>query len=202
MDILKRDLDRDRRGRQVKDGLRGQGPVVCLLTRDLRMQDNWTLLWAQQEAVLHQKALLVVLCCGGDSADLSRRQAAFMHGGVQTTQKNWRPSKSLYSCFQRGRMKRCLLFCITLMRICWSVISIRSKSNADGEKRYIARCSSRFMRWIATMLSQSGLLLIKENGQHIHSDLKLIGCWMIISPISHHLKHIRFHGVREKRLIN
>lgn len=47
--------DISRRGRRLKNGRRGNGPVVYWMHRDHRTEDNWALLWAQQEAIARKK---------------------------------------------------------------------------------------------------------------------------------------------------
>lgn len=62
MDMNRRDRDIQTRSRRLKNGRRGEGPVVYWVSRDQRVEDNWALLWAQQEAIARQKGLLVVFC--------------------------------------------------------------------------------------------------------------------------------------------
>ena len=58
----RKNTDMMRRGRCLAQGQYGEGPVVYWMSRDQRVGDNWALLWAQQEALIHQKGLLVVFC--------------------------------------------------------------------------------------------------------------------------------------------
>ena len=87
MDFYRRHIDIDRRGRRLKNGRRGKGPVVYWVSRDQRVHDNWALLWAQQEAISRQKALLVVFCLAPEHHGVESRQNAFMLGGLTAMQK-------------------------------------------------------------------------------------------------------------------
>lgn len=87
MDIYRRHIDIDRRGRRLKNGRRGKGPVVYWVSRDQRAHDNWALLWAQQEAITRQKALLVVFCLVPEHHGAGSRQNAFMLSGLKAMQK-------------------------------------------------------------------------------------------------------------------
>ncbi|MFT5701728.1 MAG: deoxyribodipyrimidine photo-lyase [Desulforhopalus sp.] len=79
----RRDTKIYRRGRQLKPGKSGNGPVVYWMSRDLRVSDNWSLLWAQQEAIIYEKSLLVVFCLTQDLPDTTPDQINFMAQGLQ-----------------------------------------------------------------------------------------------------------------------
>lgn len=49
------------RARPISPGTRGDGPVVYWMERDLRIRDNWALLYAQQEALARKKPLCVLI---------------------------------------------------------------------------------------------------------------------------------------------
>lgn len=87
MNINRRHTDTDRRSRRLKNGRRGEGPVVYWVSRDQRVRDNWALLWAQQEAIVRQKGLLVVFCLMPDYLDAPNSQYAFMLGGLVCMQE-------------------------------------------------------------------------------------------------------------------
>ncbi|KJS00063.1 MAG: deoxyribodipyrimidine photolyase [Desulfobulbaceae bacterium BRH_c16a] len=78
----RRNIDIDRRGRQVASGKRGLGSVVYLMSREQRVDDNWALLWAQQEAIIREKALLVVFCLVADYPGANLRHYLFMLKGL------------------------------------------------------------------------------------------------------------------------
>lgn len=54
------------RSRSVSDGKRGPGPVVYWMERDLRLTDNWAMLFAQQEALIREKPLHVLIVIDPD----------------------------------------------------------------------------------------------------------------------------------------
>lgn len=76
-----------RRGRNLKKGHPGKGPVVYWMSRDQRVTDNWALLWAQQEAMVHKKSLLVVFCLSPGAWDTTPAQASFMSGALSEIEK-------------------------------------------------------------------------------------------------------------------
>ena len=79
----RRDTNIYRRGRQLKSGKSGAGPVVYWMSRDLRVTDNWGLLWAQQEAIIYERSLLVVFCITQELPDTTPNQIQFMAQGLQ-----------------------------------------------------------------------------------------------------------------------
>ena len=84
----RRNPDVDRRCRRIKSGHRGQGPVVYWISRDQRVEDNWALLWAQQEAIVQQKGLVVVFCLIPGYLGATSSHYAFMLRGLKEVQKN------------------------------------------------------------------------------------------------------------------
>lgn len=51
------------------------------------MGDNWALLWAQQEALIHQKGLLVVFCMVANYPGATLRHYGFMRKGLEELQE-------------------------------------------------------------------------------------------------------------------
>ncbi len=86
-DMERRNRDIDRRCRRLKNGHRRDGPIVYLVSRDQRAGDNWALLWAQQEALIRQKGLLVVFCLIQHYLGAHSRHYAFMLKGMEAMQK-------------------------------------------------------------------------------------------------------------------
>ncbi len=78
----RRDTKIYRRGRRIRPGKSGQGPVVYWMSRDQRVTDNWGLLWAQQEAIIYRKSLLVVFCLTEDYPDTTPVQLNFVLQGL------------------------------------------------------------------------------------------------------------------------
>jgi deoxyribodipyrimidine photo-lyase len=75
------------RTRILAKGRQGKGPVVYWMSRDQRVFDNWALLWAQEEAILHQKPLLVVFVLDFNK-NSSLRRYSFMVRPLQELQQN------------------------------------------------------------------------------------------------------------------
>lgn len=90
--MMRKNLDRrnsdiDRRCRLLYKGKKGAGPVVYWMSRDQRVQDNWALLWAQQEAIIHGRPLLVVFCLVDDYQGATQRHYSFMRSGFPFLKK-------------------------------------------------------------------------------------------------------------------
>ncbi len=79
----RRNIDIERRSRRLKQGRRGAGPVVYWMSRDQRIADNWALLWAQQEALVRRKGVLVVFCLIADYPGATRPHYQFMLEGLE-----------------------------------------------------------------------------------------------------------------------
>ncbi|MCX6267220.1 MAG: deoxyribodipyrimidine photo-lyase, partial [Bacteroidetes bacterium] len=58
------------------------GPVVYWMQRDQRVQDNWALLYAQEQALAMQQSLLVVFCMVPGFQGATIRQYGFMITGL------------------------------------------------------------------------------------------------------------------------
>lgn len=80
--MLRRNTNILRRGRIRKKGTPGSGPVVYWMSRDQRVKDSWALLFAQQEAMVHQKSLLVVFCLSPDELGITPAQRSFVSGAL------------------------------------------------------------------------------------------------------------------------
>ena len=61
------------------------GPVVYWMSRDQRADDNWALLYAQQQALTLHQPLLVVFCLVPDFLAATLRQYGFMLRGLAAT---------------------------------------------------------------------------------------------------------------------
>lgn len=83
----RRNIDIERRSRALTQGRRGEGPVVYWMSRDQRVTDNWALLWAQQEAMIRQKGLLVVFCMIPDYPGATMHHYSFMLQGLEEVQE-------------------------------------------------------------------------------------------------------------------
>ncbi|SDP36523.1 deoxyribodipyrimidine photo-lyase [Desulforhopalus singaporensis] len=83
--VLKKNSDLTRRTRWLKEGKRGQGPVVYWMSREIRAEDNWSLLVAQQEAEIRQKPLLVIFFLKPNDPLPLPRTVLFMLQGLAET---------------------------------------------------------------------------------------------------------------------
>ena len=89
MEMNRRNIDIKRRGRIISEGSCGNGPVIFWMSRDQRADDNWALLWAQQEAIAHKKGLAVVFCLIPDYPGASLRHYLFLLKGLQELQQRF-----------------------------------------------------------------------------------------------------------------
>jgi deoxyribodipyrimidine photo-lyase len=85
--VFQRNIDIDRRSRVLATGKRGSGPIVYWLSREQRSEDNWPLLFAQQEALDREKPLLVVFCLVSDYPGATLRHYLFLLAGLAELQK-------------------------------------------------------------------------------------------------------------------
>ncbi len=81
----KRNPNINKRCRQLQSGNCGDGPVVYWMSRDQRTNDNWALLWAQQEAIIRGKGLIVIFCLISDYLKASSAHYSFMLDGLEQT---------------------------------------------------------------------------------------------------------------------
>jgi deoxyribodipyrimidine photo-lyase len=72
-----------RRVRVVKQGSIGRGPVVYWMSRDQRVDDNWSLLFAQELALGRKVPLGVVFSLAPRFLDATLRQYGFMLNGLR-----------------------------------------------------------------------------------------------------------------------
>ncbi|MBT8489475.1 MAG: deoxyribodipyrimidine photo-lyase, partial [Deltaproteobacteria bacterium] len=72
-----------KRIRLLKDGIQTEGPVAYWMSRDQRARDNWALLFAQEQALLQKKPLLVMFCLVPGFLNATMRQYAFMLKGLE-----------------------------------------------------------------------------------------------------------------------
>lgn len=63
------------------------GPVVCWMSRDQRVHDNWALLYAQDLALSRKAALHVVFCLAPSFLEATLRQYAFMIAGLREVEE-------------------------------------------------------------------------------------------------------------------
>lgn len=80
--MLIRNPQLQKRARQLKEGRTGAGPVVYWMSRDQQADDNWALLFAQQEALDRQRPLLVVFCLDSTYPAASPSHFRFLLDGL------------------------------------------------------------------------------------------------------------------------
>ena len=69
--------------RLIRQGEPGDGPVVCWISRDQRLADNWTLLHAAALARDARVPLVAVFCLADSFLDAGLRQFTFLLGGLR-----------------------------------------------------------------------------------------------------------------------
>ena len=73
------------RQRLLNHHARQDGPVLCWISRDLRAEDHWGLIAAQQEAIKHRQPLIVVFCLQARFLGTLPRAFSFMLNGLAET---------------------------------------------------------------------------------------------------------------------
>ena len=76
-----------KRVRMLNWGRPGPGPVAYWMSRDQRARDNWALLFAQQLALQHRAALVVIFCLAPTFLGATRRQYGFLLEGLQEVEQ-------------------------------------------------------------------------------------------------------------------
>jgi deoxyribodipyrimidine photo-lyase len=80
-------IDR-RRVKILKESDGRRGPVVLWMSRDQRMNDNWSLLFAQELAMKQKTPLVVIFCLVPQFLNATIRQYGFMIKGLQEVEKH------------------------------------------------------------------------------------------------------------------
>ena len=78
----------DRRARPLNALPPRSGPVIYWMSRDQRTNDNWALLFAQQQALLLKQPLVVVFCLQPSFLEAGLRQYEFMLQGLEGVEKS------------------------------------------------------------------------------------------------------------------
>jgi deoxyribodipyrimidine photo-lyase len=85
-------MDNDR-SRQINDSKSvSSGPVVYWMSRDQRTRDNWSLLYAQKEAIKRKVPLVVLFCFVPNFLEGTLRQYGFMLHGLWQVERSLRKS--------------------------------------------------------------------------------------------------------------
>jgi deoxyribodipyrimidine photo-lyase len=74
-----------KRVRTLKEGRAGRGPVVYWMSRDQRAEDNWALLFAQEQALHARVPLIVIFCLVPEFLNATLRHYDFMLRGIEET---------------------------------------------------------------------------------------------------------------------
>lgn len=77
-----------RRIKILKESNGRHGPVVLWMSRDLRVNDNWALLFAQELAIKQKTSMAVIFCLVPRILNATIRQYGFMIKGLQEVNKN------------------------------------------------------------------------------------------------------------------
>ncbi|MEX1011592.1 MAG: deoxyribodipyrimidine photo-lyase [Balneolaceae bacterium] len=83
---MKREVD-ERRIYKVNSKPVRPGPILYWMSRDQRVADNWSLLYAQQLARAVGRELIVAFCHSPGSSPISLRQLDFMIQGLKSSEK-------------------------------------------------------------------------------------------------------------------
>ena len=81
-------IDYSRRYRALNNISPSAGPIVCWLSRDQRLQDNWALLSAQALAQKNKQPMIVIFCLVPSFLGATARAYDFMLAGLQSLEKD------------------------------------------------------------------------------------------------------------------
>lgn len=76
------------RVRKINNQEIGKGPIIYWMSREQRVNNNWSLLYAQRLAIEHQSSLLVVFNIVPHFLEATYRQYDFMIKGLQEVEEN------------------------------------------------------------------------------------------------------------------
>ena len=68
----------------------GTGPIIYWMSREQRIKDNWSLIYAQEMARLHKRSLLVIFGLVDNFLGATKRQYSFMLSGLKEVEGNLR----------------------------------------------------------------------------------------------------------------
>lgn len=81
--MIRKDKNIIERSRVLREGKKGKGPVVYWMERDFRIQDNWALLYAHQEAVLGERPLIILMAIAPEDLKRPSLQTLFLLHSLQ-----------------------------------------------------------------------------------------------------------------------
>jgi len=81
----------------LQEGREIRGPVAYWMSRDQRMDDNWALLFAQEEALKRSSPLIVVFCLVQEFLGATIRQYRFMIKGLKEVEKSLRKKNIFFA---------------------------------------------------------------------------------------------------------
>ena len=73
----------NRRVRIIKPGEPGRGPIIYVMSRDQRVEDNWAMIFTQKLAIEHKQPVIVICPIAADYPDASAQQSIFMILGLK-----------------------------------------------------------------------------------------------------------------------
>ena len=86
--IQNRRLNLNKRIQPLNDLPQKPGPVIYWMSRDQRTDDNWALLYAQEQSFQRRQPLLVVFCMAKSFLAATKDHFNFMIKGLQEVNKN------------------------------------------------------------------------------------------------------------------
>jgi deoxyribodipyrimidine photo-lyase len=77
-----------KRIRKLTENPEGKGPILYWMSRDQRINDNWALLYAQEQALKKKVPLIVIFCLLNDFKEATFRTYRFMLEGLRQVEKS------------------------------------------------------------------------------------------------------------------
>ncbi len=96
----------EKRTRLIGKGDEASGPVVYWMSRDQRVNDNWALVFAQQEAIERKKPLVVLFCLVPSFLEATLRQYGFMLKGLEKVEETLQNKKNIPFVLLRGNPEK------------------------------------------------------------------------------------------------
>ena len=147
------------------------------MSRDQRVEDNWALLHAQEQAIQRRVSLVVVFCLVPGFVHAGRRQYEFMLTGLRQVESNVRGnSPSPSPCCMAIRPKRSWPLSPPWGPLFWWPISTRSGSNRAGGPQWRSVSAFPLQRWTRTTSSRAVRSRTSRSTRPALSGLRYTGC--------------------------
>ncbi len=123
-----------RRVLMLKNGVEGDGAVVYWMSRDQRAEDNWALLFAQEQALARRRPLTVVFALAPAFGHAALRHYTFMFQGLKHVEKRLR-EKNIGFVLLKGDPREILPVFVRNINAALMVILLKNPLRIRPEER-------------------------------------------------------------------